>query len=44
MLMLVTSGLYANAATLGPSGPAARSVAAARILIDQHVPAPVPAP
>jgi AcrR family transcriptional regulator len=38
MLMLIISGLYANAATLGPSGPAARSVAAARILIDQHVP------
>lgn len=44
MLMLIISGLYANAATLGPSGPAARSVAAARILIDQHVPAHVPTP
>ncbi|WP_182899146.1 TetR/AcrR family transcriptional regulator [Microbispora sp. H10830] len=39
MLMLIISGLYANAATLGPSGPVARSVAAARILIDQHIPA-----
>lgn len=44
MLMLIISGLYANAATLGPSGPAARSVAAARILIDQHVPAHIPTP
>jgi AcrR family transcriptional regulator len=42
MLMLIISGLYANAATLGPEGPAARSVAAARILIDQHVPVHAP--
>ncbi|OPG07784.1 TetR/AcrR family transcriptional regulator [Microbispora sp. GKU 823] len=38
MLMLVISGLYANAATLGPTGPAGRAVAAARTLIDRHVP------
>ncbi|MFC7387926.1 TetR/AcrR family transcriptional regulator [Sphaerisporangium rhizosphaerae] len=38
MLMLIISGLYANAATLGPTGPAARATAAARTLIDQHIP------
>jgi AcrR family transcriptional regulator len=38
MLMLVISGLYANAATLGPAGPAARAVAAAQALIGQYVP------
>ncbi|GAA2290607.1 TetR/AcrR family transcriptional regulator [Nonomuraea roseoviolacea subsp. roseoviolacea] len=37
MLMLIISGLYANAATLGSSGPAGRATAAARILIDQHI-------
>jgi AcrR family transcriptional regulator len=38
MLMLIISGLYANAATLGPTGSASRAVAAARTLIDQHIP------